>query len=68
MPWQALMQLLQAMPANAPLDLLDGFLLPDQDAQGLAVQRITCFEFADREGGGEGCLAHGSNVSYTPHL
>lgn len=57
------MQFLEAMPANTPLDLLDGFLFPDQDAQGLAVQRITGFQFADGEGGGEGCLAHSSNVS-----
>ena len=48
MPWQALMQLLEAMPANAPLDLLDGSFLSDQDAQGLAVHRKTGFEFADR--------------------
>jgi hypothetical protein len=53
------MQRLQAVPADAPLDLLDGFLFPDQDPQGLAVQRIAGLQFAD----GEGCLAHGSNVS-----
>ena len=47
LPRQAVMQLLEAMPANAPLDLLDGFLLPDQDAQSLAVQRITGFQFAN---------------------
>ena len=63
LPRQAVMQLLEAMPANAPLDLLDGFLFPDQDAQGLAVQRITGFQFANREGDAEGCLAHGSNIS-----
>jgi hypothetical protein len=62
------MQARQAMPANAPLDLLDAFFLPDQDAQGLAVQGIAGFEFADREGGGEGCLAHVSNVSDAPHV
>jgi hypothetical protein len=63
LPWQAVMQLLKTMPANAPLDLLDAFLFPDQDAQGLAVQRITGFQFANGEGDAEGCLAHGSNVS-----
>jgi hypothetical protein len=35
LPWQAVIQHLEAMPANAPLDLLDGFLFPDQDAQAL---------------------------------
>jgi hypothetical protein len=25
LPWQAVIQHLEAMPANAPLDLLDGF-------------------------------------------
>jgi hypothetical protein len=63
LPRQAVMQLLEAMPANAPLNLLEGFLFPDQDAQGLAVQRITGFQFANGEGDAEGCLAHGSNVS-----
>ena len=63
LPWQAVMQLLKTMPANAPLDLLDAFLFPDQDAQGLAIQRITGLQFADRKGGGEGCLTHGSTVS-----
>jgi hypothetical protein len=61
--WQAVMQVLEAMPANAPLDLLDRFLFPDQDAQSVEVQRITGLQFADREVGGEGCLTHGINTS-----
>jgi hypothetical protein len=36
---QAMMQLLEAMPTDAPLVLLKGFLFPDQNAQGLAIQR-----------------------------
>jgi hypothetical protein len=60
--WQTVMQLLKPAPADTPLDLLDRFPFPDQDTQRLAVQRITGLQFADREGGGESCLAHGSNV------
>ena len=67
LPRQAVMQLLEAMPANAPLNLLNGLLFPDQDAQGLAVHRITGFQFADGERDSEGCLAHGNNVSNFLH-
>ena len=54
----------QAMPAHAPFDLFHGFLFPNQDAHGLAVERIARLELSDGEPGGGG-LTHGT-ASATP--
>lgn len=62
LPGQRVMQLLEPMPADTSPNLLQGLSFPDQDAHGLAVERITGLQFADGEDGGEGCLAHGSTV------
>lgn len=60
LPRQAVVEACEAVPADTPLDLIKAFPFPDQDAQRLAVQRERGLQLTDGEGGGEGCLAHGS--------
>lgn len=57
------MQGAQTIPAEAPLNLLQGLAITDQDAHRLAVQRVTGLQLTDREHAAEIELAHGTNAS-----
>ena len=58
-----MMQGAQAIPAEAPLDLLQGFAITDQNAHRLAVQRITGLQRPDAERLCGCYLAHQSHLA-----
>ena len=60
---QGAVQKQQPIPTDTSLNLLDGFTLSNQDAHGLAVQRITGLQFANRERRRECGLTHGCRVA-----
>jgi hypothetical protein len=62
LPWQALMEFIQAVPAEAALDLSDCFFFADEDPQSPAIERVTRIQLPEPEPTAEMVLSHALNA------
>ncbi len=56
------MEFFQTKPAEAALDLSDGFFFADEDPQSLAIERITCLQLPKPEPAAGIVVSHAFNA------
>ena len=62
LPGQTVMQAGKAMPADTPLNLLQGFPLTYEDTHCFAVQRVRSLQLTNGEVSGKSRLTHANHI------